>query len=101
MTRSEYVERVLSVMKHVTGEEREAIRAEIIRRLFAFRMKTQEELKREKVAKITSEGGVSDGTVKREPVVKKNKVGRNDSCPCGSGKKYKNCCLDKDLGSKG
>ena len=30
-------------------------------------------------------------TVKK-PVVKKDKVGRNDPCPCGSGKKYKNCC---------
>ena len=27
----------------------------------------------------------------------KNKVGRNDPCPCGSGKKYKKCCLDKDV----
>ena len=29
---------------------------------------------------------------KKQPVVKKDKVGRNDPCPCGSGKKYKNCC---------
>ena len=28
----------------------------------------------------------------KKPVVKKDKVGRNDPCPCGSGKKYKNCC---------
>ena len=28
--------------------------------------------------------------------VRKAKVGRNDPCPCGSGKKYKNCCLRKD-----
>jgi hypothetical protein len=27
-------------------------------------------------------------------------VGRNDPCPCGSGKKYKRCCLDKDRMSK-
>jgi len=77
----------------------EAIREEVIRRLFSFRLKTQEELKREKVARITSEGG-TDGTVKQQPVVKKNKVGRNDPCPCGSGKKYKNCCLDKDQAGK-
>ncbi len=77
----------------------DAIRAEIVRRLFAFRLKTQEELKREQVAKITSVGG-SDGNVKRQPVVKKEKIGRNDPCPCGSGKKYKNCCLDKDLNGK-
>ena len=57
----------------------------------------QAELKREKVAKVTSEGGAGDKTVKKQPVAKKAKVGRNDPCPCGSGKKYKNCCLDKDL----
>ena len=27
------------------------------------------------------------------PKVRENKIGRNDPCPCGSGKKYKNCCL--------
>ncbi len=31
-----------------------------------------------------------------EPVVKSKKIGRNDPCPCGSGKKYKKCCLNKD-----
>ena len=41
--------------------------------------------------------GTGDQTVKKQPVVKKTKVGRNDPCPCGSGKKYKQCCLDKDL----
>lgn len=33
---------------------------------------------------------------KTKTVVKEVKVGRNDPCPCGSGKKYKKCCLDKD-----
>ena len=75
----------------------EAIREEVVRRVFAFRLQTEEELKREQVAKITAAGGASDGTVKKQPVQKKNKVGRNEPCPCGSGKKYKNCCLDKDL----
>lgn len=27
------------------------------------------------------------------PKIKEHKIGRNDKCPCGSGKKYKNCCL--------
>ena len=76
-----------------------SIREEIVRRLFLAQVKPQAELKREKVAKITSEGA-GDKTVKRQPVVKKAKVGRNDPCPCGSGKKYKNCCLDKDLNGK-
>ena len=75
----------------------EAIREEIVRRMFLAQVRPQAELKREKVAKVTSEGGASDKTVRRQPTVKKVKVGRNDPCPCGSGKKYKNCCLDKDL----
>lgn len=29
----------------------------------------------------------------RKPSVREYKIGRNDPCPCGSGKKYKNCCL--------
>ena len=78
----------------------ESIREEIVRRLYLAQVRPQAELKREKVAKVTSEGGAGDKTVKKQPVVKKAKVGRNDPCPCGSGKKYKNCCLDKDLSSK-
>jgi preprotein translocase subunit SecA len=36
---------------------------------------------------------------KMEPIRNRNpKVGRNDPCPCGSGKKYKNCCMRKDKG---
>ena len=77
-----------------------AIREEIVRRMFLVQIKPQTEIKREKVAKITSEGGAGDKTVKRQPQVRKAKVGRNDPCPCGSGKKYKNCCLDKDLAGK-
>ena len=36
-----------------------------------------------------------DKEVKLEPIVMDKKVGRNDPCPCGSGKKYKKCCLRK------
>ena len=35
-------------------------------------------------------------TGKQAPIVKKKEVGRNDPCPCGSGKKYKDCCYWKD-----
>ncbi len=75
-----------------------AIREETTRRMFLFRIQKNEPLKREKVAKVTSTGGSADDkSVKREPLKKKVKVGRNAPCPCGSGKKYKNCCLDKDM----
>ncbi len=53
------------------------------------------EIKRVEVAKVKNEGFVGSGEpVKKKPVVhkKSEKVGRNDPCPCGSGKKYKKCC---------
>ena len=72
-----------------------AIREETVRRLYVVRPKTNEEVRRKQVAKITGTGGASDKTVKKQPV-KKIKIGANDPCPCGSGKKYKQCCRDKD-----
>ncbi len=71
-----------------------AIREETVRRLYLVRLRTNEEVRRTQVAKITGTGG-SDNTVKKQPV-KKVKIGANDPCPCGSGKKYKHCCRDKD-----
>ena len=78
----------------------DAIKEEIVRRVFLVRIKTNEEIKRQRVAKVTGEGAGGDKTVKRQPVVKKIKVGPNDPCPCGSGKKYKKCCRDKDLAAE-
>ena len=78
----------------------DAIKEEIVRRVFLVRIKTNEEIKRQRVAKVTREGAGGDKTVKRQPVVKKIKVGPNDPCPCGSGKKYKKCCRDKDLAAE-
>jgi preprotein translocase subunit SecA len=59
-----------------------------------FRVKPQEKMQRKEVAKITgTSGGNSGDTGKPQPKVnKEKKVGRNDPCPCGSGKKYKKCC---------
>ncbi len=48
-------------------------------------------IQRVQVAKPIDTGG--DGSLGKQPVKKKKKeIGRNDPCPCGSGKKYKNCC---------
>ncbi|MCH5189627.1 MAG: preprotein translocase subunit SecA [Oscillospiraceae bacterium] len=60
--------------------------------LLTFRLKSEEDVKREQTAKITGASGSSDGSDKKQPVKKGKKVGRNDPCPCGSGKKYKQCC---------
>ena len=71
-----------------------AIKEETVRRLYLFRLRSEEDVRRKQVAKITGTGG-SQKTVKQQPV-KKVKIGANDPCPCGSGKKYKQCCRDKD-----
>ena len=74
-----------------------AIREETVRRMFAVRIAPQQEIKRQKVAKETSASGTAEATVKKQPIRNKDKkVGPNDPCPCGSGKKYKKCCMQKD-----
>jgi len=73
-----------------------AIREETIRRLFLVQLKPQQEVKRQKVAKETVAIGSQATMVKKQPVRKDVKVGPNDPCPCGSGKKYKKCCMQKD-----
>ncbi len=60
--------------------------------LLTFRLKSEEDIKREQAAKITATSGSTDGSEKKRPIKKGEKVGRNDPCPCGSGKKYKKCC---------
>ena len=73
-----------------------AIREETVRRLFLVQIRTNQEVKREKVAKETGAIGSSDSVVKKQPVRSTKKAGPNDPCPCGSGKKYKKCCMQKD-----
>ena len=72
-----------------------AIREETIRRLFLAELRPRQEVKRQKVAKETGTSA-PDKTVKKQPVRSEKKAGPNDPCPCGSGKKYKKCCMQKD-----
>ena len=72
-----------------------AIREETIRRLFLAELRPRQEVKRQKVAKQTGTSA-PDKTVKKQPVRSEKKAGPNDPCPCGSGKKYKKCCMQKD-----
>ena len=75
----------------------QAIREETIRRLFLVQLRTNQEVKREKVAKETGTAAASKTAVKKQPVRNAaKKVGPNDPCPCGSGKKYKKCCMQKE-----
>ena len=69
----------------------ESIREETAKMVMRVRVRKNEEVKREQVAKVTGTSGASDGSVSAT-VKKEQKVGRNDPCPCGSGKKYKRCC---------
>jgi len=75
---------------HMFEEMISAIQEETVRRLYSVRIKSDQELKRQRVASGITEGR-GDGTVKKQPR-RVQKIGRNDPCPCGSGKKYKHCC---------
>ncbi len=71
----------------------ERIKSEAVSYLFRIRLQREEDL--QEVAPKEREMYFSRGEddVKAEPVKRKDKkVGRNDPCPCGSGKKYKKCC---------
>ncbi len=73
------------------------IRDDTVRQILSLMPKPQnKEMKRVEVAKPVSEGFAGSGpksAAPKKPIVNKEpKVGRNDPCPCGSGKKYKKCC---------
>ena len=70
----------------------ESIREETIRMLFTIQVKQDQEApKRERVMQPTQTSGGSE-SADNTPRKSDKKVGRNDPCPCGSGKKYKKCC---------
>ncbi len=68
-----------------------AIQDETVRRMFSVRLRKDEEVKRERVAKGMVENVGGDGTKPKKQPVKVTKIGRNDPCPCGSGLKWKKC----------
>ena len=77
----------------------DSIQEETVSYVYGFEIKSQEQpnLVRHAVIdldKVQEKGGseLDEESEKMTPVVKDDKVGRNDPCPCGSGKKYKNCC---------
>jgi len=68
-----------------------AIQNETVRRMFSVRLKKDEEVKRERVAKGMVENVGGDSTAPKKQPKKVVKIGRNDLCPCGSGLKWKKC----------
>ena len=69
-----------------------SIREETVKQILTVRITRKEETERKQTAEITGESGASDGSEKGRTVRKGKKIGPNDPCPCGSGKKYKKCC---------
>ena len=69
-----------------------SIREDTVRLMMTIVPKNEEDTRRKQVAEITSTSGSSDGSEKGRTVRKGAKIGPNDPCPCGSGKKYKKCC---------
>ena len=65
------------------------IRQDTVRYLFGITIEKQPTERKQIVDVDTIEAPTDEP---KQPVVKETKVGRNDLCPCGSGKKYKNCC---------
>lgn len=72
------------------------IQEEVVRYVMKSIIAEEEEIEREEVAinqQAISGGSQTQEEPKKAPVRRAEKVGRNEPCPCGSGKKYKNCCL--------
>ncbi len=71
----------------------EEIREDTARQILTVVIKSEEDTKRSQTVTITSTSAATDNTEKKRPVRNtEKKIGPNDPCPCGSGKKYKKCC---------
>ncbi len=74
----------------------ELIKEDTAKMIIATKLKKAEEPEERKQVLNPTMTNRGDGSAPRTPVVKKEKVGVNDPCPCGSGKKYKKCCKPID-----
>ncbi len=74
------------------------IREEVVRRIYTVRVRREEDMQRRSVAKNAAANAGGDDSIRRQPVKKVKKPGRNDPCPCGKLRpnglpmKYKDCC---------
>jgi preprotein translocase subunit SecA len=83
----EYKKEAFDMFSEMSGR----ISFEIITRLFKIQVQRSQEAEIERTRRINLNYNRGDGSA-AQPVTKGKKVGRNDPCPCGSGKKYKKCC---------
>ena len=75
----------------------DSIQEDTVSYLFGFEIKNDENFVRRSVVDMDelqehSSEDLEEEKQKSKQIINKNNVGRNDPCPCGSGKKYKNCC---------
>lgn len=102
----EYKREAFSLFSHLM----ENVRSTIVRTIFRIQLipalQTQKEERKDlqfkgadeemeqfgAAKKMQNSGGGKSEEIKQKPIINKDKVGRNDPCPCGSGKKYKKCC---------
>ena len=82
----EYKEEGYAMYEEMIGN----IREDVVK--FILNVQPRISMERKEVNKVTSASAGGDKNEPQKPVVKGKKVGRNDPCPCGSGKKYKKCC---------
>ena len=99
-----YAQRDPVAMYRIQGSEMfeqmvDDIKEDTVRQILSV-MPRPKATERVQVAKPTSEGFGGDKPIVRKPVVKAVRVGRNDPCPCGSGKKYKKCCGQNETADK-
>ncbi len=70
----------------------EEIKEDVVSMIYRIKLANNIQLKQIEITNVGMASSSNDGTVTQQPVRKKEEAGRNDLCPCGSGKKYKKCC---------
>ncbi|NWF52694.1 MAG: preprotein translocase subunit SecA [Nitrospirae bacterium] len=84
----EYKKEAFEMFSDMTGR----ISTEILSRLFKIQIQKQETIRKEPVKQVRLNYNRGEGTTAVHTVRRGKKIGRNEPCPCGSGKKYKKCC---------
>jgi preprotein translocase subunit SecA len=85
---AEYKKEAFEIFSEMTGR----ISTEVLRRLFKIQIQKQEDVRREERRQLQMNYNRGEGSSVAQTVRRGRKVGRNDPCPCGSGKKFKKCC---------
>ena len=85
---AEYKKEAFEIFSEMTGR----ISTEVLRRLFKIQIQKQEDVRREERRQLQMNYNRGEGSSGAQTVRRGRKVGRNDPCPCGSGKKFKKCC---------